>query len=237
MTKHLLALYLTGGMEIGIGLFLPTLPKLLLIYLGTITLLIALSTQSGRHGILGKRADGQHPWWSTLIFFNWHLLYRFIATRRLHPSDPRFVEVQGGWYVAAWPRVEDKLEPCVVIDLAAELPLQIKPQAYHSCPTLDRGTPSVRDLESLVQFASAHRDLDTKTVVHCAQGYGRSVMALAAILVRCEQFPTWRDALTEIQKKRPHARLSQCQIDTLERWTQDYRSLDTPGAPHVSSSR
>lgn len=234
MTKHLFALYLTGGLEIGIGLLLPTLPKIILVYLGIVTFVMGLSTHGNNHSVLGKLPTGEHSWWSKLFFFNWHLLYRFIATHRLHPSDPRYAEVLSGWYVAAWPRPEDKLEPCIVIDLAAELPLAIKPLAYHSCPTLDRGAPSPEALESLVQFALSNRRSETKTVVHCAQGYGRSVMALAAILVRCDNFPSWKDALVEIQKKRPHARLSQSQIQTLERWSQNYHSLDSSGASNVS---
>ena len=227
MSKHLLSLYLTGIFEVAIGSLLSGALQFLFFYIGAVTLIMGFSTQIGFHGVLGKDSNGQHPLWSMLVFFNWHCLYRIIATYRLHPGDPRCVEIMPGWFVGAWPRPQDSLEPCAIVDLAAELPLKIKPSAYYSCPTLDRGAPSAEALEAVVQFAEGLHATSTKTIVHCAQGYGRSVMALSAILVRCHSFANWRTALEEIQKKRPHARLSQPQIQALERWSQEYNRSES----------
>lgn len=219
MNKHLTGLYLAGATEIIIGTFSPLILQALLTHVGLVTLTIAFSTQFGLHNVMGKRPDGRQPLWSLVLFANWHLLYRLIATYRIHPSDPRRVEICPGWVISAWPQPKDHPIPCVAIDMAAELPLTIKTISYHSCPTLDRGAPSLEELERVVSFAIREQGRASETIVNCAQGYGRSAMALSAILVRTGDFRTWRDAFAAIQTKRPNARLSKSQIETLEQWS------------------
>ncbi len=219
MNSHLIGLYSVGLLEVALGTLVAWPIQILLSYIGVVTIIIAFCTQFRIHNVMGKRVNGSHPWWSWILFANWHLLYRLVATYRLHPTDPRKVEIHPGWVISAWPQPKDHPIPCVAIDMAAELPLTIKTISYHSCPTLDRGAPSLEELERLVSFAIRERGRASETVVNCAQGYGRSAMALSAILVQTGDFSTWRDAFAAIQMKRPNARLSKSQIEILDQWS------------------
>ncbi|MHC5113858.1 MAG: phosphatase domain-containing putative toxin [Planctomycetota bacterium] len=96
-----------------------------------------------------------------------------------------------------------------VLDLTCEHdetgPLR-RDAVYLNLPVLDLSLPALDVLEEAVRFVLAHRD-SGDVLVHCAQGFGRSAMVVAACLVTLEPDLTDDDVRERIVAVRPRVRI------------------------------
>jgi len=170
--------------------------------------------------VFGKRPDGTLPWWSRLLFAPFLLYTRFVwRLLRLVYPEPPFNQVTDQLVVAR------RLLPHEVeghfanyIDLTAEFS---EPKAlrtlpgYFSFPILDASAPTP---EALHQALSQLRP--GRTLIHCAQGHGRTGLFALAYLLKTGQAQTIEAGLAMLKKARPGIRLNSTQRRCLETWEQ-----------------
>lgn len=111
----------------------------------------------------------------------------------------------------------------VIVDLAGELAasrLARRCAGYRSVPVLDRSTGDDEDYVALV--GAIARDA-RPTLVHCAQGHGRSAQVVAGVLLARGVAQSPEDAVRWITQRRPGVRLARPQREQLERTAERLR--------------
>lgn len=189
--------------------------------------------------VYGKRANGTfHPavfvllmpasLWFELMWWVSYLLGR---------STP-FDEVGPGLYLGRRPT---SLPPGVanVFDLAGEFAARKAVRSapgYRSFPILDFSTTSDPIFVTIVK---AIIETPGNTLVHCAQGRGRSAQVVAGVLIARGIAASPQEAVTMIQSRRPFVRLNLIQHQQLERCLpalQAFASdLTSPAQSHTKS--
>ena len=194
---------------------------LIAVWLGGNFLVLGVAHSRGSHRVFGKRADGTLPLWSWLVFLPlllyttmvWHLIRLFsrepahsvvteqlVVGRRLLPS-----EFQGEF---------DNF-----VDLTAEFsePSSIRHSpSYRSFPILDGGAPTPEALRAAVASLRPGR-----TVIHCAQGHGRTGLFALAVLLSSGIARNVEDGLQMLTKARPGIRLSKGQHRCIQAYAND----------------
>jgi hypothetical protein len=169
-------------------------------------------------GLLLKRADGRLRPANYLVFAPYHLISQGVL--RLHRAlsrKPAWNEIMPGLYLGQRLLARDRpawaCARCAVLDLTAELAevRWLRTSARYLClPLLDRTAPDHDQLEQGLAFIL--ESLATGGVyVHCAFGHSRSVLFVAAYLVRAGPCQTPEEALALIRSKRPGAYLNRAQ--------------------------
>lgn len=192
--------------------------SLLLIWLGTDFLILAIAHSWGAHRVFGKRSDGTLPLCSKLIFLPlltyttlvWHLIRifsreaahnvviadRLVIGRRLLPSE-----------------VGDRFDNYV--DLTAEFeeprPLRILP-GYCCFPILDGAAPVPEALHKAVCSLTPG-----KTFIHGAQGHGRTGLFALAVLFKSGIIQSLDEGLAMVQVARPGVQLSNEQYECIQK--------------------
>ncbi len=169
----------------------------------------------GRPGMIGKRPDGTFPSLYAVplapflaIVWGWW---------RMFGVEPPYHEILPGLFVGR--RVTAALLPPMtraVLDCTAELPrIRGLPRevAYTCIPVLDHETATPDQLDAFARMEIPERGA---LFVHCAQGHGRSAMAVAAILLRRGECRTVAEAEALLRAKRPGVRLAAIQRRALE---------------------
>ena len=96
--------------------------------------------------------------------------------------------------------------------------------AYHAhLPTIDDTAPALGDLKKGVAFIEDVVAQGGKIYIHCRGGLGRAPTMAAAYLISCGH--ELDEALTLIRKVRPFISLQPEQLEQLERFKADRRSL------------
>lgn len=168
--------------------------------------------------LFAKRPDGTLPWqtWVLLgpfILFNsivWHL------QRKLSKESP-WDEVYPNLYVGRRP-LSGELPHHIrqVVDLTAEFPAAgdiVSSTTYINLPVLDATAPEEARLRELLSRVTA----DVPTLLHCAQGHGRSGTVAAAWLIRHGLAANVDAAEAILKSKRPGIRLNQRQRALVKR--------------------
>ncbi|HET7629872.1 MAG TPA: diacylglycerol kinase family protein [Candidatus Saccharimonadales bacterium] len=81
-------------------------------------------------------------------------------------------------------------------------------------PTPDHTAPKLEDLQRGVEFIGQRVDRGESVYIHCRMGEGRGPTMAAAYLISAGMRPS--DALSHLQRVRPHARPNRQQIEVLE---------------------
>jgi len=172
--------------------------------------IVAAAYCCGRVDFFGKSPDGRRHRLATaallpyLTFAHlvWNLQIRFSRESAVDRVNPSL-------------RVARRLRPHEVpadirhvIDLTCELtdprPLREVP-GYRAIPILDAGAPTAATLQALVRSLPALDD--GETLIHCANGHGRTGLIAAAWLIHHHLACDPDAALKQIQSARPGVRL------------------------------
>ncbi|MEM7249367.1 MAG: hypothetical protein AAF533_28900 [Acidobacteriota bacterium] len=169
----------------------------------------------GAGQVFGKRSDGSLPLWSRLVFlpyivFTW-LTWKLTCTlSRENPHDRL-----GDLILSR--RLESHELPdgvTTVVDLTSEL---AEPRAlrevehYVALPTLDAGVPDPAALTRALEAVGPGT-----TLIHCAQGHGRTGLFAIALLVRRGQVADVESGLLALKEVRPGVGLQRHQRRFLE---------------------
>eukprot|EP00884_Botryococcus_braunii_P009441 jgi/Botrbrau1/18499/Bobra.0072s0078.1 len=86
----------------------------------------------------------------------------------------------------------------------------------------DTKGPSVEQIEGGVRWAVSQRK-ERPVLFHCAHGHGRSNVLMCATLIELGKARTIAEALAQVQRARPRAKLNQVQRAALEQWLEARR--------------
>lgn len=179
-------------------------------------------------GVFGK-GDVGAPRWFLVLLMSPALLFTQVAwqLQNIISRTPIFNEVAPGLYVGR--RCAQSSLPSgviVVVDLTAEflVPLSLAPGIRNILlPTLDGCPPSQRICLKVLEEISTNYP---QVYVCCANGHGRSVTFMAALLGQIGKCHTSSEALRMIQSARPTASPNSDQVSFLDEFFQ-YLSLNT----------
>lgn len=174
--------------------------------------------------ILGKTPHGRVnplflvanlPW----LLFSWLVWW---LQQRFTPEAATHALGDSGWTIGAYPgrRVpSDRYD--VVVDLTAEFPApRVTDAAYVALPNLDAvALMRLPDIALLHQLGIGPQ---SRVLVHCAQGHGRSATWCAAALTAMGRFEDTQQAHAWLLSFRPRAKLSYAQRKQLQ--AQDQRA-------------
>lgn len=163
---------------------------------------------------LGKRPDGTMAWYAVafllpyllLVWLAWH------AVRWSSRKEPCH-KVAADLFIGRRPLAN---EVTLVVDLTsefAEVQAVRTGRRYVSFPILDAGVPSEDRFRRVVEQVAAWQG---PVYIHCAQGYGRTGLVAAAVLVAKGHAATAAEALAALKRIRPGLALSQRQRDFLQ---------------------
>ena len=163
--------------------------------------------------VFGKRVDGTLRWWAIIVLLP-YLLLAWITwcVARLLSREPACQEVAPGLWIGRRP-VAHEIPPAIglVVDLTCELwePRSVrKGWRYFCVPTLDATVPDAPVLNDIVRLIVA---TDKATLIHCAQGHGRSAAVAAATMVAKGIARDWAEAEERIRAVRPGVRMNAAQ--------------------------
>jgi len=181
-------------------------------FAASVLLLISYATNNP-YLIIGKRRDGNFsiillllnlPWllinWSV-----WFLTAKFVSEINISKINGTDI------YISRKPffgELKEKFD--VIIDLTAEFPgSSYLNQNYFYLPWLDGVAPSVFSLPPDISA-------DSKILVHCAQGHGRSTAYTSILLKELGFCKSAIEAYGLIKQSRPRAELSKDQLRFIE---------------------
>ena len=163
--------------------------------------------------VFGKRPDGTLALGSTLVLLPYLLcvwgvwrLVRLVSSRRPFDELTAGILIGRRLFPSEYPRDVDH-----VLDLTCEFPeFRAVRQAkhYRSFPILDGYVPKLSELVGLIRRVN---DVEGTLYIHCAEGYGRTGLVSAAILLARGLAADPRQALRMVQARRPRVALSRRQ--------------------------
>jgi protein-tyrosine phosphatase len=204
---------------------------------------IALLCEWSPH-LIGKSRHGRLPWWSFVLYGPFHccnaLLFNLTSffRNRAKPPIPAASEIVPGVWVGGLNACE--LEDGIlrgsrgrqwgaVVDLTCEFTQRSQrirqPDGYLCIPTWDGAAPTLRDLDTAVEFLGPRwprSATDPPILVHCAFGVGRSCGTLCVCLVQAGLCDTVEEAYNLIQQGRSVARLNTAMRAQCHAWQQRY---------------
>jgi hypothetical protein len=207
----------------------------LLVWIGASFLAAALAYGGAGPRVIGKRPDGELPWWS-LALNGPFLVLGLGSMRMVHigAGEPPWTEVAPGILLGRRPTRRDvrafrALGVKAVIDLCAELPssrAMTGEEAYLLLPVLDSEAPSPEQLAAAVRWIDEHAGKGP-LFVHCALGHSRSAMVIAAWRMAKGHAGGPDELEAELKQVRPSVMFTERQRDALRRWR---RQLGLPTA-------
>jgi protein-tyrosine phosphatase len=180
-------------------------------WLGLDFFVVGVGHVTGAHHLFGKRADGTLPIWSWIVFLPLHVYsLAVLKLARLIGNEPLVCRVNESLAIGSRPgAADDCSEFEAIIDLTAEFQ-EVKcvreRKGYFCFPILDASAPTVDELEIALKGRSGGR-----TLVHCAQGHGRTGLFAAALLMANGSSATAEQALGLLTKVRPGVQLNSVQ--------------------------
>ena len=196
-------------------------PSYVLLYPAASFGLVAAAYFGVGPAVFGKRRDGTLPALSTILLFpylsaTW-LVWRIL--RIVRHSEPPFHSLTPRILIGRrlFPR-ELPSEVEIVVDLTCEFtePRAIRCRGEYVClPTLDGMAPSLESVLALTERLAA---TDKTVYIHCAEGYGRTGVVAAALLLAAGQAQDAQEAVSRVREIRPNVRLGSQQTHTLERY-------------------
>lgn len=185
-----------------------------------LSMLIVCSAYLGLGPAVFQKYNGDVAWVASLLLAPYRL-GAWLSSRWLTRRDPVAAECVPGIWIGRAPGSRDwqAMQVASVLDLAAEF--AASPQAlihrYASVPMLDLVVPSQEQLAAAVKALNSVRS-QSGVLIHCALGYSRSAIVLAAWLLQQKVVPDVDAAVKLIGKARPQTVLSNEHIQALRRF-------------------
>lgn len=219
---------LAVGALIGAGLAPWAGAQVLLAWIGASFLAAALAYAGAGPRVMGKRPDGELPWWSLLLNGPF-LVLGLGSMRMIHigAGESPWTEVAPGILLGRRPSRRDvrafrSLGVTAVVDLCAELPSSralTGAEAYLLLPVLDSEAPTPEQLDAAVRWIDEHAGRGP-LFVHCALGHSRSAMVVAAWQM-AKGHPGGPDQLeADLRRARPSVMFTERQREALRQWRQ-----------------
>jgi protein-tyrosine phosphatase len=224
--KYALTLSVLGLALVILGFQSLSFGRVFLIWLGTNFLLLGFAHLRRMHRLFGKRVDGTLPWWSWLVFLPLHALTMLIwHAARIFSSEPPIDPVTDQLSIGR--RLFSSEIPAGLanyVDLTAEFQ---EAETARSCtgylafPILDGSIPSLEALDTAISNLRPG-----PTLVHCAQGHGRTGLFTLALLLKSDVIGDVDEGLELLGKIRPALRLNADQLDFIRAYAdgQKWRS-------------
>ena len=164
--------------------------------------------------IMGKRRDGGFSWFRLILNLPW-LLFTWLTWWGIAAliREDAMNHIEGtGIHLSRWPLFGvDLSEFDLVIDLGAELPPWYRVgAAYEALPNLD-------DMPLQVCQPTSPIDRQTRLLIHCAQGHGRTASMATLLLIDLGFAQNVDEARRMILNARPRARMSEAQRHFIQR--------------------
>ena len=185
----------------------------------------AVTLMTERAALYCKRPDGTIPWWVWSYLGGWLLVYRAAWRMRrclnlLKPGDTPFNVIKPrlllGRLLWELPTSEVEMVVDVTCEWSAPAALASVPH-YVNGPTVDTCVVDVETTKRLAENVVAFlRDSPTGDVyIHCANGYGRSALVMAAVLMFDGTCSTCDEAKAFVEKQRIVANLKEEHMEIL----------------------
>ncbi|WP_166422721.1 diacylglycerol kinase family protein [Paraglaciecola sp. 20A4] len=202
------------------------LVSLPLIWIGLSLLCVGSAYLLQKPAIFRKKQDGSIPFYIRWVFIPFLLgVQLYNSWARKHDKVPAIQKIDDDLYLACrlFPSDVEQLHDLnvkAILDVTAEFDgldwtATSEELAYLNVPVLDHQSPSEEDLIRAVNWIDNHRRAKRGVVVHCALGRGRSVLVMAAYLLRINPKMSVRQAISSIQDVRETARLNSHQLRAL----------------------
>ena len=202
------------------------LVSLPLIWIGLSLLCVGSAYLLQKPAIFRKKQDGSIPFYIRWLFIPFLLgVQLYNSWARKHDRVPAIQKIDDDLYLACrlFPSDVEQLHDLnvnAILDVTAEFDgldwtATSEELAYLNVPVLDHQSPSEEDLIRAVNWIDNHRRAKRGVVVHCALGRGRSVLVMAAYLLRVNPQMSVRQAISSIQDVRETARLNGHQLRAL----------------------
>ncbi len=163
--------------------------------------------------LLMKKKNGKNSFIIHILMFPyffinyiiWYLHYKISSEEKIN----HFVE---NFYIGKKVFFEDLPESIdTVIDLTSEFSEDLKiiqNKKYISFPILDGSVP---DKNKLIQFLNEIKHLNSKTLIHCAEGHGRTFFVAILIYLLKNKNSNFEDSIKFINSKRKKMKLNSFQ--------------------------
>jgi protein-tyrosine phosphatase len=191
-------------------------------------LLVGLTYAQGSTAVFQKHEG--HLSWAARTLLAPYLIGAWWSSRWLTRREAAGAEVAPGIWLARAPSRTDwqHLPYNAVLDLTAEFDCgpPAGPRPYRNVPLLDLVAPSVAELAQAVAALDAlasHRPV----LVHCALGYSRAAVVVAAWLLHHGTAATVAEALAQVRIARPQAVLTPAHQATLAEYQANHYSITT----------
>ena len=197
-------------------------PAWLLAWPGVAFLVVGAGYAGLGSRVTGKRRDGTIPWWSIVLLLpylglTWAVwfLHGLVARPRRHD------EVAPGLWIGRRTgagQLPDRVG--LVVDLTCEFQerkdVRVRDGGggFLCLPTLEYHVPDVDAFRELVRQVAR---TEGGVYIHCAQGYGRSAMLAAAVLIERGLAADLDEAERILKRSRPRVRLGPRQRELVRR--------------------
>jgi hypothetical protein len=191
----------------------------LLLWPGTALLLVACGYRwLGVH--IFQKHEGRASWAARALLLPYQA-GAWLSSRWLTRHGPSSAQVVPGVWIGRAPGRSDwnTVDALAVLDLAAEFhsSASARQRHYQSVPMLDLVAPSAEQLLRAVDALDGLR-AHAPVLVHCALGYSRSALVIAAWLLRRGIASTADEAVELVRAARPSMVLPASWLPLLERW-------------------
>ena len=174
--------------------------------------LLLLALAYARFGpVVFQKHEGRQRWAARLLLWPYRVgawwLSRWLSRRVVASAEV----VPGIWLSRAPGRADWRQLPAhAVLDLAAEFnpPCATLARPYRSVPLLDLAVPTPAQLAEAVAALDALAAGPQPVLVHCALGYSRSAVVLAAWLLHTHRAATPAQAEAQLRAARPQVLLT-----------------------------
>ena len=192
---------------------------------------LSLFLVSLAYGHFGTRIFQKHQGklsWSAYILLLPYHLSAWLSSRWFTCNIPASAEIIPGIWIGRIPSSADliKLKPQSIVDLTAEFHSSKASRSHHyrSIPMLDLIVPTPDQLQHAIENLEALYllHLNRPILVHCALGYSRSAMVVAAWLLYRKFALNPESAIKIIRTARPQIVLSPAHQKALEAFYYDY---------------
>jgi protein-tyrosine phosphatase len=192
-------------------------------------LVIAAAYLGGGPRLIGKRRSGRlHPIallvHAPYLLLTWIVFHVVMGVRGSRDAS----EVANGLWIGRRPMLRDiPIGTTLLADMTCEYSrVRGMDEAceYTTLPTLDNSAPPLAQLLPFVRRIAAHKGI---VYLHCAQGHGRSALAMACVLLARGEAADAEAVLAMIRKVRPRIRLTRGQMKRLR----EAAALLTPSPP------
>lgn len=196
-----------------------------LLWLAACFVAVGVAYARGARGVFGKRPDGALAASRVLLLLPflgllwgvWHVARKLSREAPVDELSPRL-------------RLARRLLPdelpadvVLVVDLTAEFHSSVSRCNYRSLPILDGGVPDRAQLRRVIDVIPG----DGVTLIHCAQGHGRTALFAACLLIDRDGL-TAEAATAAVLAARPLARMNRAQRAFVERFAADRARPVTP---------